>query len=27
VRKGYYPAGRTAREDGIVMNRPLNAEA
>jgi tRNA threonylcarbamoyladenosine biosynthesis protein TsaB len=27
VRKGYYPAGRTAREDAIVMNRPLNAEA
>jgi tRNA threonylcarbamoyladenosine biosynthesis protein TsaB len=27
VRKDYYPAGRCAREDGIVMNRPLNAEA
>ncbi|MEY4507422.1 MAG: tRNA ((37)-N6)-threonylcarbamoyltransferase complex dimerization subunit type 1 TsaB [Pseudomonadota bacterium] len=27
VRKGYYPAGRTAREDAVVMNRPLNATA
>jgi tRNA threonylcarbamoyladenosine biosynthesis protein TsaB len=27
VRKAYYPAGRTAREDAVVMNRPLGTGA